>query len=49
MDEKLSNITLKTQIELKEQLVVRKVMDVNGHEILFNITHRHKLKLRNSL
>jgi hypothetical protein len=44
MNEKLSNITLKTQIELKEQLVVRKVMDVNEHEILFNITLRHKLK-----
>jgi hypothetical protein len=44
MDEKLSNITLKTQIELKEQLVVRNYMDVNGHEILFNITLRHKLK-----
>ena len=42
--ERLSNIILKTQIELKEQLVVRKDMDVNGHEILFNITLRHKLK-----
>ena len=41
----LSNITLlKTQIKLKEQLVVRKNMDVNVHERLSNITLRHKLK-----
>ena len=39
-----STLHFKTQIELKEQLVVRKDMDVNGHEILFNITLRHKLK-----
>jgi hypothetical protein len=30
--------------KLKEQLVVRKDMDVNVHEILSNITLRHKLK-----
>jgi hypothetical protein len=44
--EKLSNITLKTQIKVKEQLVhvVRKDMDVNEHEKLSNITLRHKLK-----
>ena len=33
-----------TQIKVKEQLVVRKDMDVNEHEGLFNITLRHKLK-----
>jgi hypothetical protein len=33
----------------KEQLVVRKDMDVNEHERLSNITLRHKLKKRNSL
>jgi hypothetical protein len=32
-----------TQI-IKEQLVVRKDMDVNDHERLSNITLRHKLK-----
>ena len=31
-------------IKVKEQLVVRKDMDVNEHEGLFNITLRHKLK-----
>ena len=40
----LSNFTLKTQIKVKEQLVVRKDMDVNEHERLSNITLRHKLK-----
>ena len=34
----------KTQIKVKEQLVVRKDMDVNEHERLSNITLRHKLK-----
>jgi hypothetical protein len=29
---------------VKEQLIVRKVMDVNVHERLFNITLIHKLK-----
>jgi Na+-transporting NADH:ubiquinone oxidoreductase subunit NqrF len=42
--ERLSNITLKTQIKVKEQFVVRKDMDVNVHERLFNITLRHTLK-----
>jgi hypothetical protein len=30
------------QIKVKEQLVVRKDMDVNEHERLSNITLRHK-------
>ena len=34
----------KLQIKVKEQLVVRKDMDVNEHERLSNITRRHKLK-----
>ena len=42
--ERLSNITLKTQIKVKELLVVRKNMDVNEHERLSNITLRHKLE-----
>ena len=42
--EVLSNFTLKTQIKVKKQLVVRKDMDVNEHERLSNITHRLKLK-----
>jgi hypothetical protein len=42
--ERLSNITLKTQIKVKEQLVVRKNMDVNEHERLSTITLRHTLK-----
>ena len=33
-----------TQIKVNEQLVVRKDMDVNEHERLFNITLGHKLK-----
>ena len=33
-----------TQIEVKEQLVVRKNMDVTEHERLYNITLRHRLK-----
>jgi hypothetical protein len=32
--ERLSNITLKTQIKVKEQLVVRNDIDVNEHERL---------------
>ena len=32
------------QIKVKEQLVVRKGMDVNKHERLSNITLRYKLK-----
>ena len=42
--ERLSNITLKTQSKVKEQLVVRQDMDVDEHERLSNITLRHKLK-----
>ena len=43
--ERPSNITLKTQIKVNEQLVVRKDhMDVNEHERPSNITLRHKLK-----
>ena len=33
-----------TQIKVKEQLIVRKDMDVNEHERLSNFTLRHKLK-----
>jgi hypothetical protein len=36
--------TLHLDTNLKEQLVVRKDMDVNEHERLSNITLRHKLK-----
>ena len=36
-------------LHLKEQLVVRKDMDVNEHERLSNITLRCKFKQRNSL
>jgi hypothetical protein len=42
--DRLSNLTLKKQINVKEQLVVRKDIDVNEHERLSNITLRHKLK-----
>ena len=42
--ERLSNITLKTQIKVKEQFIVRKDMDVNKHERLSNLTLGHKLK-----
>jgi hypothetical protein len=42
--ERLSNITFKTQIKVKEQFVVRKDMDVNEHERLYNIPLGHKLK-----
>ena len=35
-------------IKVKEQLAVKKDMDVNEHERLSNITLRHKLKKRNS-
>ena len=40
----LSYATLKTQIKVKEQFIVRKDMDVNEHERLTNITLGHKLK-----
>ena len=33
-----------TQVNVKEQLVERKDMDVNEHERLSNFTLRHKLK-----
>jgi hypothetical protein len=33
-----------TQIQVKEQLVVRKDIDVNEHERLSNITIGHKFK-----
>jgi hypothetical protein len=33
-----------TQIKVKEQLVVRKGIDVNEHERLSNFTLGHKLK-----
>jgi hypothetical protein len=42
--ERLSNITLKTQIKVKEQFVVRKNMDVNEHERLSNITLKTQIK-----
>jgi hypothetical protein len=40
--ERLSNITLKTQIKVKEKLVVRKNMNENEHKRLSNMTQRHK-------
>ena len=42
--ERQSNITLRHELKIKKQLVVRKDMDVNEHERLSNITLRHKLK-----
>ena len=36
--ERLSNFTLKTQLKVKEQLVVGRNMDVNEHERLSNLT-----------
>jgi hypothetical protein len=42
--ERLSNITIGTQIQVNEQLVVRKDIDVNEHERLSNITIGHKFK-----
>ena len=35
---------IQTQIEVKQQLVIRKNMDVYEHERLYNITLRHRLK-----
>ena len=35
--------TLHLRQIIKEQLIVRKDMDVNEHEKLYNITLRHKL------
>ena len=45
----VSNITLRYKIKVKEQLVVRKDIDVNEHERLSNITLRHTLKKRNNV
>ena len=42
--ERLSNITFRHIIKVKEQLVVRYDMDVNKHERLSNITLRHRIK-----
>ena len=39
-----SNITLRHKLKKKEQLVVRKDMDINEYEILSNFTLRNKLK-----
>ena len=41
---RLTNFTLKTQIKVNEQLVVRNDLDLNEHERLSNFTLRHKLK-----
>ena len=41
--ERLSNITLR-QIKVKEQLLVRKDMNVKEHERLSYFTPRYKLK-----
>ena len=38
-----------TQIKVKEQLLVRKDMDVNEHERLTNITLRYKIKVKEQL
>ena len=37
-------VHIQTEIQVKEQLVVRKDMDVNKHERLSNITLRHTLR-----
>ena len=42
--ERIPNITLRTQMKVKEQLVVRKDMDVNEHERILNTILRHKSK-----
>jgi hypothetical protein len=47
--ERLSNITLKTQIKVKEQLVVRNDIDVNEHERLSNITLKTQIKVKEQL
>jgi hypothetical protein len=39
----LSSITLRQQIKVKDQLLIRNYTDVNEHETLSNITLRHKL------
>ena len=43
MNIRVSNITLR-QSKVKEQLVVRKNVDVYEHERVSNITLRHKVK-----
>ena len=40
--ERISNITLKRHIKVKEPIVVQKDMNVNEYERLSNITLRHK-------
>jgi hypothetical protein len=42
--ERLSNIIPSQKITVKEQLIVRTVMDVSEHQRLSNITLRHKFK-----
>jgi hypothetical protein len=42
--QRLSNITLRHQLKVEEQLVLRNDMDVNEHDWPSNITHRHTLK-----
>ena len=46
---RLSNITRRHKLNVKEQLVVRKDMGVNEHERLSNITLRHNIKQRNNV
>jgi hypothetical protein len=48
-NERLSNITLRLLIKVKEQLVVRKDIDVNKHERLSNITLRLLIKVKEQL
>ena len=49
MNMRLSNITLKIQIKVKEQLAVRKDMDVNEHERLFNLTLKTQIRVKEGL
>jgi hypothetical protein len=44
-----SNITLKTQIKVKEQLIVIKDMDINEHKRLSNITLKTQIKVKEQL
>jgi len=46
--ERLSNITLRHKLKIKEQLIVRNGIDVKEHKRLSSITQRHKLKQWNS-
>ena len=46
---RLSNFKLKTQIKVKEQLVVRKDMAVNDHKRLSNFKLKTQIKVWNSL